>query len=362
MIYAAAQAGKLFAELVTGQPRPEVLGVLDRSKKAQGAVDIVGPNRAVHDSAYSAASHRTAELKTVEKGNPQQPVDAINEINRVGKTIVGALDASAIGKIPPLKTSLVFPQTFVFQFPYRKNQRQDWSLHQYVMLKGTRVTYTVTYGAPDPKGDYGIESEDLKKMVQRNVRLEFNGGSDLNGGFWGPFQGKMKKGEPFPELRVDKLTVIELFNKKTGEPVPFHEIKDYSGDDQVVPYKVVLVLSEHDVETGELSGCSILGIFVGASCIKVDGGKAYEMDMSRKIYSIFKNMASLRIRSEPKGGVVVEADSFYERVFGKKVKNANSLKSVGLSLMMWYLWREGAKLATYQVDHFPRIGKMEEKL
>ncbi len=350
MIDAAAQVGKLYAELVTGQPRPEIFGVLDRSKKGQGAGGVIVPSQAVHKSTYSTGPHTTAELKIVERGNPQSPTSTINELNRVGEKIVGALDAPAIGKVPPLKTSLVFPQTFVFQFPYRKDDSCKWKLHKFVMLKGTEVTYTVT-------------SKDLGDRVERSVTLDFSGDSNLNAGFWGPFHGKMKKSEPFPELRIDRMVVNEEFDKATGQAVAFHDIEDYEGNDHKLPYRIDLVLSMHNQETGRLKGCSgIVKRFIGAKCVETDGGEAYQMDMSRKIYSIFNNMPTLTIRSEIKGGVVAEAKEFYSRLFGTPLKNANSLKSVSLALMMWYLWREGAKLATYQVDHFPRIGKMEEKL
>ncbi len=264
----------------------------------------------------------------------------------VGATVKAILNEMArpVEKGKNLTRSITFPFSFSFKFPYRKTRRHEWKLWDFIMLRGTKVTYAVRY---KKKGD----------VLLRRTSLVFKGPSPLNGGFWGPFKGDESGKEVFPDQRMDQIDLLEAFSVTDGKPVAHFTIKDYSGNRKRIPYKIKISVSLHDEEDGKNDGChsfigQLISKLVKAKCIEYRNEEVLRFNFSRQVYSIFEHVNNLKLHD---GGnnILTEAKKVY-------TKNSSATRGSDLTMIMGYLWQSG--IIGGQKAFTSRITGMEKTL
>lgn len=282
---------------------------------------------------------------------------AIGELRGTMNAFLSELNRPVTEVRSGFEASVNFPVSFTFKFPFRPKHKEFWSgrviqwkLYDFVMLKGSEAIFKVDYKEKDG-------------VIFRKSSMALSGATELNNGFWGPVE---KDEWPFPERRLDKIELIEAFDKETGKPIPYYTTEDYADDpqEQHVSYDVAVWMSMHDEENGDPDGCSSLKaglsgvVGVDAKCTKYQGQEVYRLAYGRQLYSIYENESNLSLKGYP-GGLIGGAIKAYRGTTGNFAFSSVN-KTSDLVLMVWHVWRNG--LMTSQGVPDSRIKAMEKGL
>lgn len=305
----------------------------------------------IREAGYDITKRR---LAGVERGIPPflSGSDAGADLTRASSEVLESLRWGVRERY--FSTSVKFPRSFVFKFPFRRNHKEEWRMWNFAFLRSTTVTYTIRSM---------VKKIDGREIVIRAIFINFSGASVLNNGFWGPFDGEVEGKKPYPEMRMDQIKVTELFDMKTGDPYDYYGLTDYDEKKKKIPFDVEIIVSKHNGDNGQNQGCRFYWkLFERSieSCVEHGGEKKINLNFRRQLYSIFENDSNLRLKGDPPGGVLAEARHYYSEATGATADNET--RGVDLAAMMWYLWSEGLADSGRQTEHAYRLSKMEERL